>query len=138
MTATRRPLPQFDDPLYAPYFQGLRRREIVVQHCESCGHLQWPPRERCFQCHGDRLGWQPVSTRGEVYTYMVAHRAFDPWFQSRIPYGLVVADLGDGIRVMAPYADTDVDDLECGVKVRAFFERVSDDITLLQWERDPG
>jgi hypothetical protein len=37
---------------------------------------------------------------------------------------------------MAPYADTDVDDLECGVKVRAFFERVSDDVTLLQWERD--
>ena len=136
MTATYRPLPQVDDPLYAPYFAGLQRREILVQHCETCGHRQWPPRERCFACHRDVLGWQAAPQQGFVYTYMVSHRAFDPWFKDRLPYGLVVADLGDGIRIMAPDADTDVDDLECGIKVRAFFERVSDDVTLLQWERD--
>ena len=136
MTATYRPLPQVDDPLYAPYFAGLQRREILVQRCDACGHRQWPPRERCFACHSDQLGWQAAAQQGVVYTYMVSHRAFDPWFEDRLPYGLVVADLGDGIRIMAPYADTDVDDLECGVKVRAFFERVSEDVTLLQWERD--
>ena len=136
MTAIHRPLPQVDDPLFAEYFDGLQRREIVVQHCDACEHVQWPPRERCFECHSDQLGWQAASQQGVVYTYMVSHRAFDPWFKDRLPYGLVVADLGDGIRIMAPYADTDVDDLECGVKVRAFFERVNDDVTLLQWERN--
>jgi uncharacterized OB-fold protein len=130
-----RPLPDVHDPLYAPYFAGLRRREILVEQCNKCGHRQFPPRERCFNCHGDDLTWAPAPKEGVVYTYMVAHRAFDPWFKDRLPYGLVVADLGDGIRIMAPYADTDVDDLECGIKVRAFFERIDDDVTLLLWER---
>jgi uncharacterized OB-fold protein len=128
-------LPNFHDPLFAPFFDGLKRRAIMVQQCNKCGHKQFPPRERCFSCHGDDLGWTDAPTEGVVYTYMVAHRAFDPWFKDRLPYGLVVADLGDGIRIMAPYADVDVVDLDCGVKVRAFFERVADDITLLQWER---
>ena len=133
MTATR-PLPNFDDPLYAPQYAALRDKRIVVQHCTRCGHKQWPPRERCFACHAGDLGWTDVPQRGEIYTYMVAFRAFNPWFADKIPYGLVVADLGEGIRIMAPYPDTDVAELDCGIAVQASFERHGDH-TFLQWER---
>jgi len=134
---TLRPLPNVDDPLYAPHFEGLKHKQVLVQHCSSCEHKQWPPRERCFSCHGDRFEWKPIEPRGEVFTYMVANRAFDPYFKDRLPYGIVVADLGDGIRILAAYADVDVDELECGVAVQAYFERVNDAVTVLKWERRP-
>jgi uncharacterized OB-fold protein len=57
-----------------------------------------------------------------VHTFSVCYRAFDPWFASRVPYGIVVADLGDGIRLTGSYLGDDLDGLRCGLPVRAEYE----------------
>lgn len=133
--AITRPLPNAQEPLYRPYLQGLREHRLMVQHCSSCGHWQWPPREFCFVCHRPTLGWAEIGQQGSVYTYTVCYRAFHPWFKERLPYGIVDADLGQGIRLLAPYFDPDVEQLECGQTVHAAFDEAEGGITVLRWTR---
>ena len=131
-----RPIPDLEDSLLRPYFRALRDHKLVAQHCEQCGHWQWPAREFCFQCHGSDLAWEEVQQSGTVYTYTVTYRAFHPWFQDQLPYGVAVVDLGNGIRMMANYFGSDVESLDCGQRMKAFFEKVNDDITLFTWIRE--
>jgi len=130
-----RPLPDVGDPLYAPHLQGLREHRILVQRCRHCGHRQWPPRELCFSCHEEAFDWVEMPAVGTIYTFSVAYRGFNPWFKDQVPYASVVADLGDGIRILAAGADDDVDSITCGDRVHAEFDDVSDELTVLRWRR---
>ncbi len=46
-----------------------------------------------------------------------------PMFADRVPYGIAVADLGDGIRMLGNYLGADLGALACGLPVRARYER---------------
>ena len=130
-----RPRPGAIDQLYAPHYAALRERRLVVQECAHCGSRQWPPRELCFACHESEPGWVEVGPDGEVFTYTVVYRGFEPWFAERVPYGIVVVSVGPGLLMVGNYFGDDVESLECGMRVKASFEDVDDDLTLLQWER---
>ena len=131
-----RPLPDINDELYAPYFQALQNNMLVVQQCEKCGHWQWPAREFCFYCHCTRLGWREIKQNGFIYTYTVVYRAFHPWFKNCLPYGIVIVELEKGIRMLGNYFGSDVESLECGMPMKAAFEKVHDEITVLNWVKD--
>lgn len=128
-----RPLPDVADPLYAEHFAGLRNHRILVQRCQRCGHVQWPPRELCHTCHRGDLGWVDAPARGTVYTFTVMYRAFNPWYADRLPYGVVVVDLGAGIHMIGRYAGPDPEALACELPVTAQFEPATDGVTLLTW-----
>ena len=34
-------------PLDAPFWDALRRHELLVQRCDECGQLRFVPSERC-------------------------------------------------------------------------------------------
>jgi uncharacterized OB-fold protein len=132
VTAGARPYPDPVSPLFAGYLDGLDRGELVIRACATCGARQWPPRSLCGRCRGRDFGLLPIGGDGVVHTFTVVHRAFDPWFASRVPFGIVVADLGDGIRMTGNYLGADLDELECGLPVRAAFERTGGH-TYLGW-----
>jgi uncharacterized OB-fold protein len=130
-----RPLPDTKAPLYAPYYQGLRERKIVVQQCTACRHVQWPPRDICFRCHANQLSWTEMPQEGKVYTYSIYYRPFHPWFTDCVPLGAVVVDLGNGIRMLGNYRGTDIEEIHCDLSVKAVFEDVDERTTLLHWEK---
>lgn len=131
-----RPLPEINNKLYAPYFQALREQKLAAQHCEACGHIQMPPREFCFNCHSTRLEWKEVKQEGVLFTYTIVYRAFHPWFKDHLPYGVAVIETDDGIRFMGNYFDSDVESLECGMRMKCTFEKVNEEVTLLNWVKD--
>ena len=45
---TPSPLP---DGLSAPYWEGTRRRKLLIQKCGGCGAWQWGPEWICHRCH---------------------------------------------------------------------------------------
>jgi len=100
VNTVQRPLPDIDNPLYRAHFQGLKDEELRVQQCSSCSQLQWPPRDLCKQCHGDRFDWPVMPTQGVVYTSSVVYRAPHPWFKEHAPYAIVVAELENGLRLL--------------------------------------
>lgn len=121
--SARRPFPEPVSPMFADYLGGLERGVLVVRECTACAARQWPPRTLCARCRGREFGPAVIADHGLVHTFTVVHRGFDPWFADRVPYGIAVADLGDGIRMLGNYLGDDLGALTCGLPVRARYER---------------
>jgi len=127
MSATR-PLPQQTE-LAAGYWEAARRHELAVQRCTACGVLRHYPQERCPECLSAAVEWATLSGRGRIYTYVVAHAAFHPFFQDRLPYVVATIDLEEGVRVVSDL-DEPADAIQIGVPVEVFFEELEGEITL--------
>jgi uncharacterized OB-fold protein len=128
----QRPFPSAVEPEYQQFFAGLADGLIIVRRCTSCGTAQWPPRDACGHCHGTDFVGAEVAQQGTVYTCSVVQRAFQPWFAERVPYGIAVVDVGQGIRLMGNVFGPDVERLRIGVPARAVFAAAGE-FTVLDW-----
>lgn len=135
MTERRpRPLPDSHDPLMAPFWEASKRHAVSVQRCNSCGELRFPPLPICSNCWSEDQTWQEVEPLGSLWSYVVYHRALDSAFADDIPYaiGRVKIDAGPTFTVRL---DVPLDDIEVGMPLRASFNDVSDEISLLQFRK---
>jgi uncharacterized OB-fold protein len=57
-------------------------------------------------------------------------------FEDRAPYAIASVEVPEGTRVMAHILNCPLEEVRIGMKVRAAFEKLTDDITLLQFEPD--
>lgn len=117
--------------LTQPYWEAARRSELVVQQCEACQHLSFPPRAHCPDCGSAALAWRPVSGRGTVYSYTVAHRPPHPVFADQCPLTIAIVALEEGPRMMSNVVGCDPDDVEIGMAVRVAFEPIDDSDVVL-------
>ncbi len=83
-------------PLDAPFWDALRRHELVVQQCDQCGQLRFVPSERCRNCGSPSATWAPVSGDATVYTFTIVHRAPTPAYQADAPYAIAYVELAEG------------------------------------------
>ena len=76
--------------------QASHPGELHLQHCEDCAAVQYPPRELCHACLGDRLNWKETEAAGTILASTVLHRSLEPWFQEHSPWlmGSVKLDCG--------------------------------------------
>lgn len=131
---SQRPLPAPDDAS-EPYWQGCREGELRMQRCAPCGHLRFPPRPMCPHCQSFESTWVPVSGRGTIYSWVVAHPPLLPAFAERAPLTIVLVELeeGDGLRIVGNWTGEDPAALAIGAPVEVVFEDVTPDVTLPQW-----
>ena len=129
-----KPLPDTADPLSAPYWEGTKRRELLVRKCKGCGEYQWPPRPMCVCCHSFDFEWVKVSGRGTLYTYTVVNRAFNLAFEDDVPYGIAVVELEEGPRMVGNSVDMNPMDLKVGMPLEAVFNDVTEEVTLVNWK----
>jgi len=126
-----RPLPQTDGP-DRPFWQALRRREVQVQRCGSCGTHRFPATRYCAHCRSDVSEWVVVAPSGTLETWCVFHR---PYFEGLpVPYTVIQVRLDCGVRVFANPAGVKNDKLRIGIPVEAVFEDVTGDVTLLMFK----
>ena len=126
-----RPLPQTDGP-DRPFWQALRRREVQVQRCGSCGTHRFPATRYCARCRSDVSEWVVVAPSGTLETWCVFHR---PYFEGLpVPYTVIQVRLDCGVRVFANPAGVKNDKLSIGMPVEAVFEDVTGDVTLLMFK----
>ncbi len=125
-------------PLHAPFWEGLRRHELLVQECGACGRLRFVPSELCPACYSANVAWSRVSGRGRVYTYTVVHRAPTPAYQAEAPYALAYVELDEGPRMPARLVDLDPAAVEVGMKVEVVFDDVGPDLTLARFRPEEG
>ena len=94
------PVPE-PDGLSAPYWAGLCRGELLVQHCPHCRRWQWGPEWICHRCHGFDLDWRPVAGRGRIYSWTRVWHPVHPALRGHGPYLAVLVELpaADGIRM---------------------------------------
>ncbi len=120
-----RPIPP-SSPLTEPYWEAARRGELSLQRCEGCDVRIFPPRAHCPECGGDALRWAPVSGRGTLYSYTVAHRPPHPAFADQLPLVVAIVELEEGPRMVTNLVDCDPSELEVGGAVVARFETIDD------------
>lgn len=133
MNNTKYPLPhEPDSELYSGFFESMKRGELRARRCASCAAWQWPPRPFCRQCQGTEFTWEAVANSGEIYTFTVMHRAFSEYYADKVPYGVVVVDVGP-VRLPGRYVGNP-GDIKCGDAVTAKFDEQARAGSSLAWE----
>ncbi len=69
---------------------------LVLQQCEDCNTIQYPPREVCKHCLSDALSWQAVDDQGEVLASNSLYNSLEPYYQERLPWELASVKLDAG------------------------------------------
>jgi uncharacterized OB-fold protein len=128
-TPVAKPIPSVT-PGMAPFFEGARRGQLMLQRCEGCGVLRFPPHEMCTQCLGTRAGWVAVSGRGEVYSFNIMHQVYHPGFATEVPYAVVVVKLEEGVKFVSNLVGVKPADIKIGMPVEVTFEKLNDQVML--------
>lgn len=127
-----RPTADQSDDLYAPHLAGLLCDQFLVQRWDSTENLQWPPQIMNGSDQSTAHSWVAVNLRGTVYSYSISRRAFHPWFVDRSPYGIVIVDVPEGVRLLGNWFD-DPDLLECGQEVAGTLVHGEQNSVTLEW-----
>ncbi len=136
------PVPQADG-LDAPYWQGTRRGELMVQRCAACDSWQWGPEWICHRCHGFAMTWQQVSGRGRIYSWERSWHPVHPALKGHGPYVVVLVELPEAgnIRMVGNLIGDPLADVVIGTEVEAVFEHHDDEdrpYSLVQWRTIAG
>jgi hypothetical protein len=131
------PLPDVDDPVMRPFWDGLRAGKFLQQRDRLTGEVQWPPKPH-FWKDGKRLEWFEASGKGTVYTYVVGYEPFLPAFTHLLPHVMVVVQLEEGVRIVGYMVGTKPEEMRFGMPVRVVLKRLTDRVTLPVWEPDRG
>jgi uncharacterized protein len=84
-----------------PYWDSLRHHRLQIQACESCARRRFPVTPACPYCAHPGSRWETPEGTGEVYSFVVVHRTFDPAFEADVPYVVATVDLDGGGRMLA-------------------------------------
>ncbi len=122
-------LPPAVTPDTAPYWEAARRRELRLQRCAGCRVFRFHPGPVCPRCGSDEAGWEQVSGRGEVYSYVVVHRATHPVFEPDVPYVVALVELDEtgGIRLPSRLVGVAPAGVSIGMAVEVDFAEVTAD-----------
>ena len=118
-----------------PFWEGARQGKLLLQRCRACGSFQYYPRPVCMRCISRELEWKEASGRGVVYSFTIT-RLPPEGFEGREPYVIASVELPERTRVMAHILNCPADEVRIGMPVRATFEKLTDEISLLQFEPD--
>lgn len=126
-----RPLPNTDGA-DKPFWQALRRGQVQVQCCGSCGTHRFPATRYCAHCRSEDSEWVAVAPAGTLESWCVFHR---PYFEDLpVPYTVLQVKLDCGVRLFSNPAGVEPGDLRIGMAVQAVFENVDGDVTLLKFK----
>lgn len=117
---TAKPLPRAT-PELAPWLDAARDGKLVVQRCDGCGALRFPPRELCSRCWSRHATWQQVSGRGEIFSFYRMHQVYHPAFAAEVPYAVVVVKLEEGPMLTSNVVDCPPAELRIGLPVEVVF-----------------
>jgi uncharacterized OB-fold protein len=128
-----KPLPT-PTPTSAPFWEGLAHGTVKLQRCADCGAWVFYPRNRCPGCLSDSLTWHEVPGTGSLYTFTIARQPTAPHFSDEVPQRLAVVELDEGVRMTSTLVNVTDEQIEIGMRLRPYFDRVTDDVTLLRFQ----
>jgi uncharacterized OB-fold protein len=128
-------LPDIDDPQAAPYWAATRERRLVMQQCDQCESLRWPPRDTCPECLEPGGTWTEIGMGGTIWSFVVYHRAFHPSLKAAVPYNVALVQLDAGPTVVTS-VEAPIEQLEIGKRVHAVFRDVTSQVTLVRFALD--
>ncbi|HEY9557578.1 MAG TPA: OB-fold domain-containing protein [Acidimicrobiales bacterium] len=104
------------------YWTGGADGALLIERCADCRRWQHPPTGTCGDCGADAAP-EPVSGRGEVFTFTVAHHQYHPDVPT--PYVIAVVELVEqaDLRLPTNIVDCDPADVHIGAPVQVRFDQ---------------
>lgn len=121
-----------------PFWDAAKRDKIVSAKCTNCGTFRLPPAPYCFECQHREIEWVELPGTGRVYSFVVVRHPLAEMLQPVVPYASGIVELdgtqGAGSRMIVNFIDCDVETLQIGDAVRAVFEHVNDELTVIRFK----
>jgi uncharacterized OB-fold protein len=84
----------------------------------------------CPNCLASEAQWQPMSGRGQVFSFVVFHRAYHPAWEGKVPYTVALIELDEGPVMLSNVVGVDPAKLAVGLPVAVAFEAVDDSLSI--------
>lgn len=134
MLTYNKPLPA-DDPLFAPFWAHAGANRLSVQCCNACNAIRFPPGPVCSECLSEDQGWEVVSGRGTLVSWVRFHRAYWSGFIQDLPYDVCLVQLAEGPLFVSNFARP-LAAPKIGMPLRVVFEPVTEQFTLPKFVAD--
>lgn len=132
MAQYQKPLPAVSS-LNAPYWDGLKHRELKLQRCDECGRVWYPPGPLCPHCWSEKFTWTRLAGRGWVNSWVVFHQAYFKSFEADVPYNVAEVELEEGPRMLTNLVGIGTVEIRAGLPVEIVFDDVTEEITLARF-----
>lgn len=129
------PLPE-PTPISQPYWDALKQGRLTFQRCRKCSHAWLPPRAECPQCLSAEWDWTAATGKGRVVSWVIYHHAYHEAFKGKLPYNVALVELDEGPKMYSNLVGIPRDQIKIGMRVRAVFDKVTNDVTLVKFEED--
>jgi uncharacterized OB-fold protein/acyl dehydratase len=110
------------------FWEGTAKGELLIQRCTGCQTLRHPPMPMCPHCHS--LEWDTVRSTGtgSLHSYVVFHHPLPKGVTE--PYVVALADLDEGVRLVANLDGVAPDEVRIGMPLAVEFVQVDETLTV--------
>lgn len=129
------------DELSQPFWHAVSERRLVLQHCQACDRLQYPPAVACAQCQEvAALSWREVAGSGHIREYIVSYDNRVRLKRPEQPFNLVVItlDADPGITFLSNLPGRPADDVPVGAPVELIFVEAVNGRLVHEWRVAPA
>ncbi len=121
--------------LAAEFYRYCKLHELRFQRCTDCGTWRHLPRPICGQCGSFNYEWARSSGRGKVYSWITVVQPMLPAFNQSVPYTVPLADMEEGVRMVAVIRDAAPESMRVGMPVEVVFEDMTPEITVPRFQK---
>jgi uncharacterized protein len=137
-TEYRKPLPNLEDPHYAPFWAAAKEHRLVMQRCTACRHIRWPVHPFCTECLSPDVEWAELSGRGELFTWTRFFQGYHPEWAKETPYNVCLVKLEEGPIMLSNMVDVTHEDLRVGMPVEITFDDVTPEVSIPKFRPRAG
>lgn len=103
-----------------------QRYRLEASKCKGCGKINFPPRLVCPKCGKREFETIRLSDEGKILTFTIIRVGSDT-FSRETPYAVAIIETTEGAKLMAMVADTALDEVSIGKKVKLVFRKIQDE-----------
>lgn len=101
----------------APFWEGVRKRKLMLQYDAASQHYQFFPRPISLYSNHGALEWRESNGTGQLVAFTLTHFPA-PGFDAELPYVEGIVQMDEGPRVFAPIAHARYEALKVGMRMR--------------------
>jgi uncharacterized protein len=120
------PLQEAKQTRLSKFFEALKEGRLTTTRCPS-GHVTWPPRVVCPQCHAEDLTWVDLPGTGRIYAFSAVLGGAPLGFERDLPFVVGLVDLeGASMRLFGRIVGTAWTECHVGQPVQVETYELSD------------
>lgn len=118
-----------------PFWDSLKNKQLMIQECPECGHVQFPPSPVCTKCLSDSVRWIKCSGKAKLWSRVTFHKAYLKPYPD-VPYGVVLAKLEEGPIVTGRISAETDSSTTFDAPLRATYVETADGTVLVEFVPD--